>query len=187
MSTSGASLERLTGSWMIDPDHSLLGFAVRHAMVTTVRGSFRSFEGTLHLNGSEPTASTAMAVIHTASIDTGNTDRDNHLRSPDFLDVEKYPTITFDSMNMKIGDKPDVYLVTGDLTIRGTTRAVDVVVEFQGSAVDPFGNTRAGFTGSTAISRKEFGLTWNAVLETGGVLLGDKVGIELDISAIRAS
>ncbi len=187
MTVPSAVIENLTGTWTIDPAHSQFGFAVRHAMVATVRGSFRSFEGTLRLNGSKPSASSATVSINTDSIDTGNSDRDTHLRSPDFLNTETYPTITFTSTDIKPGDDPDTYVVTGELTIRGETRAVEVVVEFQGAAVDSFGNARVGFAAFTSISRKDFGLTWNAPLETGGVLIGDKVKIDVDISAIRAS
>ncbi|AEH09063.1 MULTISPECIES: YceI family protein [Protofrankia] len=187
MTVPGTAIENLTGTWTIDPAHSRFGFAVRHAMVATVRGSFRSFEGTLHLDGFRPTASHATISINTDSIDTGNSDRDTHLRSPDFLDADTHPTITFTGTGIKPGDDPDSYVVTGDLTIHGTTHVVEVAVEFQGSAVDSFGNSRVGFAATSSLSRKDFGLTWNAPLEAGGVLIGDKVKIDVDISAIRAS
>ena len=179
------SLAELTGTWTIDPAHTRIGFAARHAMVTTVRGQFTGFEGTLRLDGENPAASSATVTIQTATFDTGVPDRDAHVRSADLLDVEKYPTITFTSTGVRAGDDEGSYVLTGDLTIRGVTRSVDIEITFEGSSKDPFGNVRAGFTGSTTISRKDFGLTWNAVLETGGVLVSDKVKIELDVSAIK--
>ncbi|SNQ46891.1 conserved hypothetical protein [Frankia canadensis] len=177
----------LTGTWTIDPAHTRIGFAARHAMVTTVRGQFSGVEGTLQLNGAEPTASTATVTIRTDSFDTGVADRDGHVKSADLLDVATYPTITFLSTGATAGRGDDEYVLTGDLTIRGITQSVDLAITFEGSSRDPFGNTRAGFTGATTINRKDFGLTFNAVLETGGVLVSDKIKIELDISAIKAS
>ncbi|WP_250283974.1 MULTISPECIES: YceI family protein [unclassified Frankia] len=185
MTVPGSAVEKLTGTWAIDPVHSRSGFAVRHAMVATVRGSFRSFEGALRLDGSTPTASHATISIDTDSIDTGNADRDTHLRSPDFLDAGTHPTITFTSTGIRPGSGQDSYVATGGLTIHGTTRVVEVAVEFQGSAVDPSGHSRVGFAATSSLSRKDFGLTWNAPLEAGGVLIGDKVTIDADISAIR--
>jgi polyisoprenoid-binding protein YceI len=181
------ALTDLTGTWTIDPAHTRIGFAARHAMVTTVRGQFTAVEGTLHLDGGQPTASTATVTIQTDSFDTGVADRDGHVKSADLLDVATHPTITFVSTGASAGKGDDEYVLTGDLTIRGITRSVDLDVTFEGSSKDPFGNVRAGFTGTTSINRKDFGLTFNAVLETGGVLVSDKVKIELDISAIKAS
>ncbi len=177
----------LTGTWTIDPVHSRLGFAVRHAVVTTVRGGFDSFEGTLNLNGAEPLASSATVTISTTSINTGNADRDGHLRSGDFLDVAQYPSITFVSSTAKSGGSDSSFILSGDITIHGVTKPIDIEIEFGGSAKDPFGNTRAGFEGTTTINRKDFGITFNAPLETGGLLLSDKVKIELDISAIKSA
>jgi polyisoprenoid-binding protein YceI len=162
-----------------------MGVAAKHAMVATVRAHFTDFEGTLHLDGANPTASTATVTIQAASFYSGNPDRDAHIRSADFLDVDSHPTITFVSTDAKLGAEPNEYVLRGDLTIRGQTRPVELAIEFEGSSKDPFGNTRVGFSGSTTISRQDFGVTFNAVLETGGVLVSDKVKIELDVSAIK--
>ncbi|MBX6389704.1 MAG: YceI family protein [Frankia sp.] len=180
---TATDLAALTGTWTIDAAHSRLGFSTKHAMVTTVRGHFKEFEGTLYLDGASPEKSTANVTIQAASFDSGVADRDAHVRGADFLDVENYPTLTFVSTGVSQDD--DEYEMTGDLTIRGATRPVTLKLEFEGSSQDPFGNTRAGFTGTTTISRKDFGLTWNAVLETGGVLVSDKIKIQLDVSAIK--
>lgn len=185
MTAPASTLTELTGTWSIDPVHSRIGFAIKHAMVTTVRGGFTEFDGTLRLDGTDPTASSATVTVQAASFGSGNADRDAHVRSADFLDVENHPTITFVSTGAKLGDEVNEYTLTGDLTIHGQTRPVELAIEFEGSSKDPFGNTRAGFSGSTTISRKDFGLTFNAVLETGGVMLGEKVKIELDVSAIK--
>jgi polyisoprenoid-binding protein YceI len=174
----------LTGTWVLDPAHTRLGFSAKHAMVTTVRGQFETVEGTLSLNGEDPTASTANATIQAASFASGTADRDTHVKSPDFLDVEKYPTLSFASTGVKaVGD--DEYIVSGDLTIHGVTRTVDLEVEFEGVSKDPFGNDRIGFSGKTEISRKDFDLTWNVALEAGGWLVSDKVKITLDVAAIK--
>jgi polyisoprenoid-binding protein YceI len=183
--TITTSTEQLTGTWAIDPAHSRLGFSVRHAGIATVRGSFTGFEGQLVLDGATPANSKASATVQAATFDTGNEQRDSHIKSPDFLDVEQYPTLTFASTEVR--PDGDGYVVVGDLTIRGVTRPVEIAVEVEGQAVDPFGNTRVGFSGETQINRKDFGLTWNAALETGGVLVGDKVKITLDISAVKAA
>ncbi|CAI7976834.1 YceI family protein [Frankia sp. Hr75.2] len=187
MTAPAPVLADLTGTWTLDPAHTRIGFAARHAMVTTVRGQFTSVQGTLELDGANPTASTASVTIDTASFDTGVADRDGHVKSPDLLDVAQFPTITFVSTGAKLGKDEDSYVLAGDLTIRGVTRPVELAITFEGSSKDPFGNVRAGFTGTTSISRKDFGLTYNAVLETGGVLISDKVKIELDVSAIKSS
>ena len=176
---------QLTGTWTIDAAHSRLGFSVRHAGIATVRGSFAGFEGQLVLDGTNPANSTASATIDATSFTTGNEQRDGHVKSPDFLDVEKYPTLTFASTEVR-PDGED-YVLVGDLTIHGVTQPVEIKVEVEGQAVDPFGNTRVGFSGETQINRKDFGLTWNAALETGGLLVGEKVKITLDISAIKAA
>jgi polyisoprenoid-binding protein YceI len=176
-------LATLTGTWTIDGAHSRVGFSAKHAMVTTVRGYFETFEGSLTLDGSDPAKSTANVTIQAASFDTGVPDRDGHVRGSDFLDVENFPTLTF--VSTAVSQHGDDYTMIGDLTIKGVTKPVELAMEFEGSSQDPFGNTRAGFTGTTTISRKDFGLSWNAVLETGGVLISDKVKIQLDISAIK--
>ena len=179
-------LAHLTGDYVFDPAHSRIGFVARHAMVTKVRGAFHQFEGTARLDGAEPARSTAQVVIKTESIDTGVEQRDQHLRTNDFLDAPTYPDITFRSTSVEPLSDTE-FRVTGDLTIKDTTRLVSIDVEYTGRAVDPFGNQRVGLEGSVTISRKDFGVTWNAPLEGGGVLVGDKIVLELDISAIKQS
>ena len=174
----------LTGTWDLDPAHTRLGFAARHAMVATVRGSFAVFSGTITLDNAEPSKSSAEVQIDAASITTGNEQRDTHLRSPDFLDVEKFPTITFRSTGAEQVDD-DEYKLHGELTIKDVSGPIVLNLEFQGSSVDPFGNTRAGFEGKTTINRKDWGLGWNIALEAGGFLVGEKVKLELDVSAIK--
>jgi polyisoprenoid-binding protein YceI len=175
----------LSGTYTLDPGHSRIGFVARHAMVSKVRGSFGEFEGSGHLDVEEPSASRLELTIKAASIDTGNADRDEHLRSNDFFDMAQHPDIRFVSTDVEqVSD--DEYRVTGDLTIKGTTRPVTVALEFTGAAVDPFGNQRIGFEGSAKVNRKEWGVNWNAALEAGGVLVGEKVTLEFDVSAIRA-
>jgi polyisoprenoid-binding protein YceI len=182
--TVSTGLEQTTGTWLIDPSHSRVGFSAKHAMVATVRGQFTDFSGSLTLDGSNPSASAADVAIATASINTNSEDRDNHVRSADFLDVESHPEMTFRSTGVK-HEGGDDFVMTGDLTIRGTTRPVELEVELEGLATDPFGNERIGFSGETVISRKDFGLTWNVALEAGGVLVSDKVKITLDVSAVK--
>jgi polyisoprenoid-binding protein YceI len=184
--TTTTTLAQTTGTWTIDPTHTRVGFSAKHAMVATVRGQFNEFSGALTLDGAAPEKSSAEVSIAAPSISTGNDDRDNHVRSGDFLDVETYPELTFRSTGVRV-DGGDDFVMTGDLTIRGTTRPVELKVELEGLATDPFGNERIGFTGSTTISRKDFGLTWNVALEAGGVLVSDKVKITLDVSAIKAA
>ena len=175
--------EDLTGDYAIDTTHTRLGFSARHAMVTTVRGGFTDFEGNARIDTTNPAASHVEIVINAASIDTGVTDRDGHLKSADFFDVENYPRITFTSTAVERDG--DVWAITGDLSIKDVTKPVTIEFEQTGSAKDPFGNTRVGFEGATAISRKEWDLTWNAALETGGVLVSDKVKLEFDVSAVK--
>ncbi len=172
-----------TGTWVIDPTHTTIGFSVRHAMIAKVRGRFGEFEGSFTIDGANPAASSAQVTIAAASIDTQNPDRDGHLKSPDFLDVEAYPTITFTSTSASVQGAQAT--ITGDLTIHGVTRPVTVEYEYIGTSQDPWGNTRIGFEGSAKISRKEFGLTWNAALETGGVLVGDDITFVLDVEAVK--
>ena len=184
--TAITKTELLTGTWALDPAHSRLGFSARHAMVATIRGSFNDANGLLRLEAADPSRSTADITIQAASIDSGSTDRDNHLRSADFLDVETYPTLRFVSTaTREVGE--DEYLLTGKLTIRGVTREVEIAITLVGTEVDPFGNVRAGFEATTRISRKDFGLTWNVALESGGVLVSDRVNISLDVSAIKTA
>ncbi|MFJ5551606.1 YceI family protein [Streptomyces sp. NPDC093225] len=178
------ALAALTGDYAIDPAHSSIGFTVRHAMVTNVRGSFADHEGTLRLDGSDPARSTASIDVKIASVDTGIADRDGHLRSGDFFDAETFPLMTFRSTEAAfLGG--DTYRITGDLTIKDVTRPLSIDLEFNGSATDPYGNQRVGFEGSTDILRSDWGLTWNAALETGGVVVSDKVKLTFDISAIK--
>lgn len=177
-------LTDLTGDYTIDPSHTRIGFSARHAMVTTVRGAFKDFEGTAHIDAADPSKSWAKVTIKTASIDTGSPDRDGHLVSGDFFDAEANPEITFVSTKVEKVDA-DTWAITGDLTIKGVTKSLTIAFDETGSAQDPFGNTRVGFEGSTAINRKDWGLTWNAALETGGVLVSEKIKLEFDVSAIR--
>ncbi|CAI9405796.1 YceI family protein [Nocardioides sp. T2.26MG-1] len=178
-----AAVEDISGDYTIDPTHTRLGFSTRHAMVTTVRGQFTDFAGTAHVDTANPAASHVQLTIQTASIDTGVADRDAHLRSADFFDAEINKELTFTST--KVERDGDDWVVTGDLTIKGATQPVTITFEPTGSARDPFGNLRIGFEGGTTINRKDWGLTWNAALETGGVLVSEKVKLEFDVSAIR--
>ncbi|MFF5254233.1 YceI family protein [Streptomyces leeuwenhoekii] len=177
-------LSALTGDYTIDPAHSTLGFVARHAMVTNVKGKFLEFSGSLHLDGGDPARSTASIDVVMDSIDTGSADRDGHLKSADFFKTDEFPAMTFRSTGAEALGGDD-YRLTGDLTILGTTRPVTIDLEFNGAAQDPFGNERVGFEGKAEILRSEWGLTWNAALETGGVLVSDKIKLVFDISAIR--
>ncbi|MEU6980592.1 YceI family protein [Streptomyces sp. NPDC046371] len=178
------ALAALTGDYTIDPAHSSIGFTVRHAMVTNVRGSFAEHEGALKLDGSDPASSTAAIDVKIASIDTGIADRDGHLRSGDFFDAEQFPLMSFRSTQAQQlgGDK---YRVTGELTIKDVTKPLAIDLEFNGTATDVYGNERVGFEGNAEILRSDWGLTWNAALETGGVMVSDKVKLNFDISAIK--
>ncbi|WDV54777.1 YceI family protein [Streptomyces coeruleorubidus] len=177
-------LAALTGDYTIDPAHSTIGFVARHAMVTNVKGSFQDFTGTLHLDGTDPSRSTASLDVVMDSIETGNADRDGHLKGSDFFKADEFPTMTFRSTGAEALGGDD-YRITGDLTILGTTRPLTIDLEFNGAAKDPFGNERVGFEGKAEILRSEWGLTWNAALETGGVLVSDKIKLSFDVSAIR--
>ena len=173
-----------TGTDAIDPSHSSVGFVARHAMVTKVRGSFNEFEGSGYFDTDKPSNSKLELDIEAASIDTRNADRDGHLRSNDFFDMENYPRIRFVSTSVEQIDEEN-FRVTGDLTIKGVARAVAVDFEFTGAAVDPFGNNRIGFEGQTTVNRKDWGINWNTALEAGGVLVSEKVTLEFEVSAIR--
>ena len=179
------SLADLQGTFVLDPTHTTFSFVTRHAMVTKVRGSFEKFEGQAIVDGSSPETSSLSVNIDVASVTTRNVDRDAHLRSADFFDVERFPNMVFVSTNIAVDG--DTVEVTGDLTIKDVTNSVTFPLEFQGSAKDPFGNTRVGFEGSVQVLRSDFGLTWNAALETGGFLVSDKVTLELEISAIQTA
>ncbi|WP_327661439.1 MULTISPECIES: YceI family protein [unclassified Streptomyces] len=177
-------LAAVTGDYTVDPAHTTLGFVARHAMVTNVKGSFSDFTGSLHLDGSDPAKSTASFDVQMASISTGNEDRDGHLKSADFFKIDEFPTMTFRSTSAEsLGG--DDYRITGDLTILGTTKPLTIDLEFNGVAKDPFGNERVGFEGKSEILRSDWGLSWNAALETGGVLISDKIKLNFDISAIK--
>jgi polyisoprenoid-binding protein YceI len=179
---SSTAVNDIAGDYALDPTHTRLGFSARHAMVTKVRGQFDEFEGTAHVDTVNPANSSVKVLIQAASVTTGNEQRDGHLRTPDFFDVENYPEITFVSTHVeRDGDEWDI---TGDLTINGVTKPVTIEFEETGSAKDPFGNTRVGFEGSTTIDRTEWNLKFQAALETGGVLVSEKVKLEFDISAI---
>ena len=182
VATTGVS--GLNGTYVLDPSHSRIGFISRHAMIAKVRGSFDEFEGTATINGSDPASSSLSVTIQAASVDTRDANRDGHLKSADFFDAETYPTITFVATGFEIVDETTVN-VTGDLSIRGVSHPVTVPFEFGGEATDPFGNARIGFEGQVTVNRKDWGLVWNAALETGGVLVGDKVVLELEVSAIK--
>ena len=184
--TTPTDLSQLTGEYTIDPTHSTLGFTARHAMVTKVRGAFNDFEGTVHIDAQDPSKSRAEVLIQAASIDTRNADRDAHLKSNDFFAMDEFPTIAFESTAAEQVDD-ETYRVTGDLTIRGVTKPVSVDFELSGVAEDPWGNTRVGFEGRTTVNRKDFGLSWNTPLATGGVLVGAKVTLEFDLSLVMGA
>lgn len=170
-------------NWQLDPTHTQAGFSAKHMMVTTVRGTFENISGTLEFDSANPAASSVDVQIDARTIATGFADRDNHLRSADFLDVENHPYITFKSTKFTPkGDEAGV--LTGDLTIRGTTRSVDIQVSYLGENKNPWGKTVAGFEGETKINREDFGLTWNVALETGGILVGKEIKISLDVEAV---
>ncbi len=184
MTTLTPSYTDLTGTYTLDPTHTRIGFLARHAMVTKVRGAFNEFEGTATVDGNNPANSSVRVTIDAASIDTRNAQRDEHLRTNDFLALEQYPQITFASTDIRQVDET-TFEVTGDLTIKDVTNQVTVPFEFEGAAQDPFGNQRIGFDGSVTISRKDYGITWNAALETGGVLVSDKIVLEFEVSAVK--
>ncbi|HUR51561.1 MAG TPA: YceI family protein [Mycobacteriales bacterium] len=174
----------LTGSYVIDPTHTRLGFVARHAMVTKVRGTFEDVDGSAVLDFDDPSRSTASVTFQVASINTGNAQRDEHLRANDFFDAPTHPAGTFSSTSVRVLDDSR-FEMAGDLTLKGETKPVTVAWELTGTQTDPFGNLRAGFEGTATISRKDWGINWNAALETGGVLVSDKIVLELDVSAIK--
>jgi polyisoprenoid-binding protein YceI len=184
--TTSASLADLSGSYVLDGAHTRIGFVARHAMVTKVRGQFNDFEGSGVIDAADFTKSTVTVTIQAASIDTRNEQRDAHLRSNDFLAMEEYPQISFTATGIQQSGPAGVEL-TGDLTIRGVTNTVTIPFEFEGAATDPYGNLRVGFEGSVVINRKDYGVTWNVALETGGVLVSDKITLEFEVSAIKTT
>jgi len=177
------AVNSLTGDYTLDTAHSRLGFVARHAVVTKVRGQFGEWSATAHVDADNPAASSVEVTIKAASVSTGSADRDGHLVSADFFDVEKFPEWKF--VSTEVSRDGSDWTITGDFTVRDVTKPLTIVFEETGSAKDPFGNIRVGFEGSAEINRKDFGLTWNAALETGGVLVSDKIKLEFDISAIK--
>jgi polyisoprenoid-binding protein YceI len=171
------------GTWSLDPTHTHIGFTVRHMMVAKVRGSFSDFSAEITV-AENPLESTLSAVVQMASIDTGNGDRDGHLRTNDFFSIDEFPTMTLTSTSIE--SKGDDYVLHADLTIKGVTKPVAFDLEFAGTGQDPWGNTKAGFSASATINRKDFGIEWNAPLETGGVLIGEQVKIEIDAELLKA-
>lgn len=175
-----------SASFDVDPAHSRIGFVARHAMVTKVRGSFQEFAGRGRFDAADPSASSLQVTIEAASIETGNADRDGHLRGNDFFAMDEYPQITFTSTAVTpTGD--DRYDVTGNLTLKGVTKPLTVPFEVSGPVVDPFGNTRIGLEGRVDVNRKDWGVSWNAAMEAGGLLVSDKVTLEFDIAAVQSA
>ena len=170
-----------SGTWEIDPTHSEVGFTARHMMVSKVRGRFGTFSGTI-TTSDDPAQSSVEAQIGVASVDTGNEQRDNHLRSADFLDAEKYPEITFRSTAVR--PDADYWIVDGELTVHGVTRAVPLLLELNGVTNDPYGNTRAGFSATTEINRRDFGVTLNMPMDGGGAVVSDRININLEVEAV---
>ena len=171
-------------TWNVDGAHSAVNLGVRHMVISKVRGRFTKWNAKLSLDTADLTRSAVEVDIDSASIETGVADRDNHLRSPDFLDVQKYPSLTYKSRRVEVLS-PERLRVVGDLTIRSVSREVVLDVEYGGQGKDPWGNQRVGFTATASLNRKDFGLTWNQALETGGVLVADRVDIEIELQAIR--
>jgi polyisoprenoid-binding protein YceI len=193
MSTTTATTRRAdgqelpaAGTYHLDPTHSHVGFAVRHLGVSKVRGQFGEVEATVEI-GDDPSSSSVAVTIAAASVDTGEDQRDGHLRSGDFFDVETHPTIDFRSTGVTAVDDDGRFVVDGELTIKGETRPVPLQATFDGALVDPWGNARFGYSATAEIDREDFGLTWNQVLETGGLLVGKKIRIEIEGEAVRAA
>ncbi|WP_380278312.1 YceI family protein [Kitasatospora purpeofusca] len=182
----GPDLGHLSGDWTIDTTHSEIGFSVRHAMVTNVKGRFTEYDGKLHLDGTTPANSSAELVIKVGSIDTNQAQRDEHLRTGDFFSAETFPEMSFRSTAAE-RVRDDSYRLTGNLTIKDVTRPIVLDLDFTGTAVDAYGVDRVGFEGKAVLDRTDWGLTYNAALETGGVLIGEKVKLTFDISAVKAA
>ncbi|NYI44652.1 polyisoprenoid-binding protein YceI [Nocardioides aromaticivorans] len=183
--TENAALTDISGDYTLDVAHSRLGFVARHAVVTKVRGQFSDWSATAHIDTANPAASSVTLTINPASVSTGSADRDGHLQSPDFFDVAQYPEWKF--VSTEVSRDGNEWTITGDLTIKDVTKPVTIEFEENGSAKDPFGNVRVGFEGDVTVNRKDWGLTWNAALETGGVLVSEKIKLEFDISAIKTA
>ncbi|PQZ92985.1 polyisoprenoid-binding protein [Arthrobacter sp. MYb227] len=173
-----------TGTWKLDSTHTRIGFNARHAMVTKVRGAFNEVSGTIIVDADDIAKSSVELVVKVASVDTRNADRDQHLRTNDFFDAPKYPNITFKSSRIDQVEE-NSFIVNGNLTIKETTREVAIPIEFMGVETDPSGNLRAGFEGSRRIDRREYGVNWNLALDSGGVLVSERILLEFEISAIK--
>ncbi|MBT2615176.1 MULTISPECIES: YceI family protein [unclassified Bacillus (in: firmicutes)] len=171
-------------NWIVDPTHSAIEFSVKHMMIAKVKGSFNKFEASILANPSDLTTAEIDFTVDVASIDTRNADRDNHLRSADFFDVEKNPTLTFKSTKIVKTDE-DEYDVTGNVTLNGVTQEETFSITFEGQGKDPWGNEKAGFSGKGKVKRSDYGLTYNAALETGGVLIGDQITLTIEIEAAK--
>ena len=184
MSTTATTTTPTLTTWSIDPAHSHVEFAVKHLMISTVKGRFGIITGTVQTDESDPAKGQVEVEIDAASIDTREAQRDAHLKSADFFDVEKFPKLTFKSTRITGVDK-DSFTLTGDLTIHGVTRPVTLAVTSEGRGKDPWGGERAGFSATGKIKRSEFGLTWNQVLETGGFVVGDDIKISLDVELVK--
>lgn len=174
-----------TAAWKLDPTHTTVEFSARHMMFTTVKGRFSELDGTIAVHGESPTSAVVKATMKAASIDTRTEQRDAHLRSADFLDTDKFPDVTFESTTITGGK--DTFAMTGNLTIRGVTKPVTLDVSYEGAGTDPWGNERMGFVADGKIDRREFGLTYNQVLEAGGVLVSNDIKIHIDAQLVRAS
>jgi polyisoprenoid-binding protein YceI len=172
-------------TWKIDPAHTTVEFAAKHLMITTVKGRFSDVEGEIVISDADPSKSSVTATIKAASIDTRTTQRDDHLRSADFLDAANFPELTFKSTRIT-GEKSE-FKVTGDLTIRGVTREITLDATNEGTTKDPWGGERIAFSATTKLDRRDFGLTWNQAIETGGVLVGNDVKISIDVQAVKQS
>jgi polyisoprenoid-binding protein YceI len=183
----GTAAQTGTSTWRLDPAHSSVEFSVKHMMMTTVRGRFKEIEATLTADEEHPEGCCVELTIQVASIDTGMADRDAHLRSPDFFDAERHPTITFRSRRLEgdFGGEGDRFQIVGDLAIHGQTMEVTLDCTFAGRGTDPWGKERAGFSARTEIDRRDWGLKWNQVIETGGVLVANKVRIEAEVQFVR--
>lgn len=184
MTTAATPTTGTTTTWSVDPTHSHVEFAVKHLMISTVRGRFGDIKGTVTYNETDPTKSKVEIEIGTSSIDTRTEQRDNHLRSPDFFDVEKYPSMKFVSKRIE-GDINGEFKIIGDLTIRDQTREVSLDAEFHGKTRDPWGGDRMGFEAKGKINRKEFGLTWNQALEAGGWVVGDDIKLTIEVELVK--
>ena len=170
--------------WTVDPTHSAIEFSVKHMMIAKVKGSFNKFDANISADPADLTTAEIDFTVDLASIDTRNNDRDNHLRSADFFDVEKNPTLTFKATNVQKTDE-DTYAITGDVTLNGVTREETFDITFEGQGKDPWGTEKAGFSGKGKVKRSDYGLTYNAALETGGVLIGDQITLSIDIEAAK--